>query len=138
MYIVSLYTQTCYTPHKNPFPTTKNMPARKKQKTTASIADPIPPVEPLQAADEFKLFPDKLRNFVEVKADAIQPGTHFRYTYAKYQGAPGERCCVYAVCTERPGGTNDIICKGYKSDYDPWSLVPVHQFKQFRFYVKQQ
>ena len=79
-------------------------------------------------------FPDKLTSFTEVDDAQIQPDTHFRYTYEKFQGH-GERKCVYAVCTERPDDGN-IVCKGYKSTYDPWKLEPDNQYKKFRFYIK--
>ena len=79
-------------------------------------------------------FPQKLTGYTEIDDAKIQPGTHFRYTYEKYQ-AGGERACVYAVCTER--AHTMITCKGYKSTYDPWTLDTTSPYKKFRFYVKQ-
>ena len=59
-------------------------------------------------------FPEKLLTFTAI--EEIQPGTHFRYTYEKYQ-EHGECKCIYAICTGRDGA--DIWCKGYKWTYNP-------------------
>ena len=42
-------------------------------------------------------FPDKLMTFAEVDdIEEIQSGTHFRYTYEKYQGkGHDQRICVW-------------------------------------------
>lgn len=83
--------------------------------------------QPFGLKEEF----EKLKDYVEVKAESLKVGYHFRYTVNLYK-EEGRKCC-YGIVSGLEND-NNIKVKGYKSEYPDWELSVNNKFKQYRFY----